>query len=62
MNYFDLLFIMQIIVILYNILVYRGELLIHHYNNETSENKNLLFINTNEMDDDWGQFVNIEMI
>lgn len=62
MNYFDLLFIMQIIVILYNILVYRGELLIRHYNNETSENKNLLFINTNEMDDDWGQFVNIEMI
>jgi len=62
MNYIDLLFIMQIIVILYNILVYRGELLIHHYNNETSENKNLLFINTNEMDDDWGQFVNIEMI
>ena len=62
MNYFDLLFIMQIIVILYNILVYRGELLIRHYNNETSENKNLLFINTNEMDDDWGQFVNIEML
>lgn len=62
MNYIDLLFIMQIIVILYNILVYRGELLIHHYNNETIENKNLLFINTNEMDDDWGQFVNIEMI
>ena len=62
MNYIDLLFIMQIIVILYNILVYRGELLIRHYNNETSENKNLLFINTNEMDDDWGQFVNIEMI
>ena len=61
MNYIDVLFIMQIIVILYNILVYRGELRIHH-TNKTSENNSLLFINTNEMDDGWGQFVNIEMI
>ena len=41
-----------------------GYMKIYHYgfNNETSQSKNIFNINVNEMDDDWGQYVNIEII
>ena len=53
-----LLFEIQLLIILYNITLY-------HYglNNDVNHSKlNKLYIDVNEMDDDWGQFVNIEMI
>ena len=53
-----LLFMIQLLIILYNITLYRYGL-----NNELNHSKlNKLYMDVNEMDDDWGQFVNIEMI
>ncbi len=53
-----LLFVIQLFIILYNITLYRYGL-----NNHLNHSKlNKLYIDVNEMDDEWGQFVNIEMI
>lgn len=52
-----LLFLIQLMVILYNITLYRYGL-----NNDFNQSKNIFNIDVNEMDDGWGQYVNIEMI
>ena len=60
-----LLLLIQLFVIIYNITLYRYGLIRHiNQNNSVKNNsvKNMLYLDVNEMDDEWGQFVNIEMI
>ena len=58
------LLMIQIVLILYNISLYRYGLITISNSNETKRQpyNKMLFLNTNELEDDWGQFVNIEMI
>jgi hypothetical protein len=57
-----LLFLIQLFVIIYNITLYRYGLIRHIKQNDSTKYKNMLYLDVNEMDDEWGQFVNIEMI
>ena len=57
-----LLFLIQLFVIVYNITLYRYGLIRHINQNDSIKYKNMLYLDVNEMDDEWGQFVNIEMI
>lgn len=62
MSYMYVLLMIQIILILYNISLYRFGLITVTNETERPRYNKMLFLNTNEMDDDWGQFVNIEII
>lgn len=58
------LLMIQIVLILYNISLYRYGLITITNSNETERQpyNKMLFLNTDDLDDNWGQFVNIEII
>ncbi len=58
MSLIYILCLLQVIIIMYNIILYHSKVL--HNSNRHNEKK--IYLNNNEFPDEWGQFVNIEMI
>lgn len=58
MNLIYILCLLQVIIIIYNIILYHSKV----FDNSNRHNEKNLYLNNNEFPDEWGQFVNIEMI